>query len=195
MADRSHGTLFDFNQLTLRLSFPFYNMLQSLLAITAVLFLITSSNALSIDTSHHLARHQHIARHPVVKRASGASDSARCIKRDSTSVAVPSSTSTANLASSSSQAPPSSGSGKVGIAWAFDSDGLAIKNFLTSKVSTFVDFFLFSFFPHLFSPAYTLGPLLNYKIFMDCNFVQCYGATTKSLSFRTLSRAITQIVL
>ena len=192
----------------------FFLMLLSFIAIAAALSLITSSNALSVDTSHHLVRHQHIARHPVVKRASA---SARCKNRVPTSAAAPSSTShhkstvdpahsssqapspsqahSHSQAPSPSQAPPSSGNGKVGVAWAFDGDGFAIKNFLTKKVSTFVDFFLLSSsFPYLFSPAYTIGPLTNYKIFMDWNSFQCYGAANKSLTFWTLSRAIMQVL-
>jgi len=112
-------------------------MLLSLLAITAALFLITSSNALSVDTSHHLARHQLIAaRHPALKRAS---ISARCKKRNTTSVAAaPSTTSTTPHASSPSQAPPASspvsGKGKVGIAWSYGDDP-RLKNFITEKVS------------------------------------------------------------
>ena len=81
-------------------------MLLRLLAITAALFLITFSNALSYDTStsHHLARHQHIAaRHPAVKRASV---STRCKKRNSTPAAAPSSTSHPNTPT----APPPSSS-------------------------------------------------------------------------------------
>jgi hypothetical protein len=108
-------------------------MLPSLLAITIALFLITFSNALSLDSSVHLARHQHIAaRHSAVKRASG---SARCKKRPSSS-STPQATSAAPAAPSSSQAPPSSsgGSGKVGIPWA-NGEESTLKNFITDKVS------------------------------------------------------------
>ena len=135
-------------------------MLLSFLAITIALFLITFSNALSLDSSVHLARHQHIAaRHSAVKRASG---SARCKKRHSSS--TPHATSTAAPAPSPSQAPPTSsgGSGKVGLAWAY-SDDPSLKNFISHKVSAFVDFFLFSSsFAYFFSSAYTLGPLWHH---------------------------------
>lgn len=176
-------------------------MLHSFLAITAVLFLITSSNALSLDSSVHLARHQHIAaRHLAVKRASG---SARCKKRNSTSTAAapsaPIATSIAPPAPSYSQAPPppsspSSRSGKVGIAWAYGGDS-ALQNFITNKVSAFVDFFFFSSVSsYLFSPAYTLGPLLDHQILMDYNMLQCYGAPTNSLNSRALSSPVMQIL-
>ena len=121
-----------------------YNMHLTLLAITAALFLITSSNAFSLDTSHHLARHQHIAaRHPEVKRASA---STRCQKRNSTPAAIPSSTPT------TPPAPPSSpwpGKGKVGIAWP-NGNAPYLKNFITEKVSVFVDFFFSSSSPYFF---------------------------------------------
>ena len=124
-------------------------MLLTLLAITVALFPFTSSNALSVDSFHQLARHQHIAvRHPAVERAT-VSHGARCKRRNPISAtAAPSTsyrTSTAPPASSS-QAPPSpssSGKGKVGIAWAYGDDPI-LKNFVTEKVSAFVDFFLFS---------------------------------------------------
>ena len=163
-------------------------MLLSLLAITTALFLITSSNALSLDTSHHLARHQHIAaRHPAVKRASV---STRCKKRNFTS-AVPASHPTPT-APSSSQAPPSSsspgsGKGKVGIAWP-NGNAPYLKNFITEKVSAYVDFFFFfsSSFLYLFSPAYTIGAQIKYKTRMDWNIFQCYGAGIKLLTLRAL---------
>lgn len=183
----------------------------TLLAITGALFFIASSNALSVDSFHHLARHQHIAaRHPAVKRASV---SARCKKRNSTSTTAPSSTLHPTYAppasssshappSSSSQAPPSSpssgsGKGKVGIAWAYhDGDDAKLKNFITNKVSTFVDFFLFSSsFPYLFSPAYTLGALKSHKTLMDCNLLQCYGVPNKSVTSRALSTTVMQNML
>ena len=125
----------------------------TLLAITAVLFFITSSNAFSLDTSHHLARHQHIAaRHPAVKRASA---STRCQKRNSTPAAAPSSTPT------TPPAPPSSpwpGKGKVGIAWP-NGNAPYLKNFITEKVSVFVDFFFSSSSPYFFySSIYNWSP-------------------------------------
>lgn len=134
-------------------------MLLSLLAITTALFLITSSNALSLDTSHHLARHQHIAaRHPAVKRASV---STRCKKRNFTS-AVPASHPTPT-APSSSQAPPSSsspgsGKGKVGIAWP-NGNAPYLKNFITEKVSVFVDFF----FSSSSSPYFFYSSIYNWS--------------------------------
>ena len=152
-------------QLTLVSPFFFvYNMLLRLLAITAALFLITFSNALSYDTSasHHLARHQHIAaRHPAVKRASV---STRCKKRNSTPAAAPSSTSHPNTPTapppSSSQAPPSSGSGKgkVGIAWP-NGNAPYLKNFITEKVSVFVDFF----FSSSSSPYFFYSSIYNWS--------------------------------
>jgi hypothetical protein len=160
--------------------------------VTAALFLtITSSNALSLDTSHHLARHQHIAaRHPPVKRASV---STRCKKRNNTSAAAAS-----NPAPTAPPAPSSSSGsgnlkGKVGIAWP-NGDVPYLKNFITDKVSAFVDFFFSSSFPNFFSLACTIGALINYKTLMDWNLFQCYGARTKSLTFRTLSRAVTQVL-
>ena len=176
-------------------------MLLPLVTITvAALCLIISSNALSLDSSVHLARHQHIAaRHPAAKRASV---SARCKKRNSTSTAVVSSTqlatSTALHAPSPSQAPPpssspSSGSGKVGLSWSYGDDP-ALKNFITDKVSAFVDSFLFfSSSPYIFSPAYTLGPLLNRQTLTDCNMLQCFGAPANSLNSRPLSSPVMQI--
>lgn len=127
-------------------------MLPSLLALTTAFFLFASSNALSLDSSGLLARHHQIAaRHHVAKRASA---SARCKKRNSTSTAH--ATSTAPPASSSSHAPasssPSGKAGKIGIAWAMGPTTL-LPQFITDKVSTFVDFFslFFSSFPYLFS--------------------------------------------
>ena len=127
-------------------------MLPSLLTVPIALLLIASSYALSIDSSVHLARHQQIAaRHPEVKRASV---SARCKKRNSNSTSgstvssnsLP--TNTAPPASTSSQAPPPSsphtgGTGKVGIAWAYNDDP-SLKNFITQKVSRLVDLFFIS---------------------------------------------------
>ena len=177
-------------------------MLPTLLALTAALFLITSSNALSIDPSVHFARHhQIISRRPEVKRDS---TSARCQKRgNSTSVsaAVPSSTPTSSTppAPSSSQAPPpssspSAGTGKVGIAWAYNNDP-SLKNFITDKVSAFVDFSIFfSSFPYFISLAYTLGTLKNHQILMDCNILQCYGAPAKSVHSRPLSSQVMQML-
>ena len=138
-------------------------MLPNLIAITAVIFLIASSYALSVDTSRHLARHQRIARRPPLKRPSA---TARCKKKPSTSAAAPTPASTSHHTStahpSPSSSPPStSGNGKVGIDWA-NGDPSSIKNFVTKKVSTFVDFFLFSSsFPYLFFPAYTIGALIK----------------------------------
>jgi hypothetical protein len=185
-------------------------MLLRLLAIVA-LFLITSSNALSLDT---LSRHQQIAaRHPAVKR----SVSARCQKRNSSSTAAASSSPLARVAphtthstssahpavSSSHSAPssshpapspsppppassPSSGSGKLGIAWALGNSPF-LKNFITPKVSAFVHFFFYSSsYPYLFSPAYTIGALLHHQTPMDWNLFQCYGGLTKSLNSVTL---------
>ena len=164
------------NQLSFLL-YIYYIMLFNLIAITAVIFLITSSYALSVDSSRH-ARHQRIARRPPLKRPSA---TARCKKKPFTSVAAPTPTSTPHhtLTSTShrtstahpspsstahpsptSSPPSTSGNRKVGIDWA-SGDPSSIKNFVTKKVSTFVDFFLFSSFPYLFFPAYTIGALVK----------------------------------
>ena len=155
----SRPTLFKPTQPSSLLSFsiPSYIMHFTLLAIAA-LFLVTSSNALTIDSSLHLARHHLIsARHPVVKRA----NSRRCIERDTTSASQPapvassSSPPTSSAAPaapapspspSPSQAPPSSppssgGSGKVGLGWSYGGEA-SLSNFITSKVSAFVGFSL-----------------------------------------------------
>lgn len=169
-------------------------MLPSLLAITAALFFIASSNALSLDSSGLLARHQHIAaRHAPAKRASV---SARCKKRNSSS--TPHATSTAPPAPSSSHAPPSSSSGKagkIGLAWAMGPT-TSLPNFITNKVSTFVDFFLFSSFPYLFSPGYTLGTLRYKETLMDWNSFQCYGAANQieSKNSRQLSSPVMHLL-
>lgn len=181
-----------------RLSFV-YNMLLSLFAITGALILVISSNALSLDSSAHLARHQHIAaRRSAVERAPV---SARCKKRGSTSstsslVSAPSpSSSQASKPSPSPSPSPSSGSGKVGLAWAYGDDP-ALKNFITDKVSKFVDFFLFPLsFLYLLSPDFTLGTLLNQQILLDWIMLQCYGAWTYSLNSRILSSPVMQILL
>ena len=191
-----------------------------LLAIASALFLITSSCALSLDSSVHLARHQQIAaRHPVVNRSSV---SARCQKRTPPSpstvasgtrlAASPSSSSPSQHSRpsssqapppSSSQAPPPSSSpstasvsGKVGIGWSLGDDS-AVKNFLTDKVSAFVDFFLCpSSYPYPFSPAYTLGHLLHHnRIPLDCHLLQCYGVQIKLLSSRSLSSPVMHLLL
>ena len=154
-------------------------MLPTLIALTAAFFfLITSSNALSIDTSaHHLARHHHLiaARQP--QPAKRASVSAKCRKRNSTSVAPPPSTSApANTpaapapapAPTTSQAPatpPSTGgNGKVGLAWAYGDDP-HLANFISWKTSAYVSCFLFFpptrplfFVAYIFSSIYTWNP-------------------------------------
>ena len=161
-------------------------MLPTLIALTAAFFfLITSSNALSIDTSaHHLARHHHLiaARQP--QPAKRASVSAKCRKRNSTSVAPPPSTSApANTpaapapapAPTTSQAPatpPSTGgNGKVGLAWAYGDDP-HLANFISWKTSAYV-FFLF-----FFSPTRPL--LFTFSLFFQHLHLEPYKTTKHS---------------
>ena len=139
-------------------------MLPTFLALA--LFLVTSTNALSLDSSVHLARHQHIAARHAVERSPV---NARCKKRNPPSSVSPSTPASSSQAlppsSSSSQAPspsssPSSGPRKAGIGWSQGPNAAALQNFITGKVSSFVDLFLYSSScPYLFLPSiYTWGP-------------------------------------
>ena len=142
----------------------------SSLAIIACSFGASPANALSVESSpnhaRHFGHHQPIA---LKKRA----DTRRCKPRPSSSSAKPPATQTpvrqdqaAPKPTSSPQPastpaastpPPSSGKGKVGLAWA-NGDDAALKNFVTSKVSTY-DFFppiSFEFPPTSFS-VFILG--------------------------------------
>lgn len=178
-------------------------MLLSLLA-TVALFL--TSNALSLDSSVHLARHQHVAaRHPAIKR----SVSARCQKRNSTSPgatsSAPPATHTASPTSSSHTPPQSSspssgssgssGSSKRGISWSNQESDSPSKNFVTDGMSLFVDFLLYSSsYPYLFFPAHTIGMLSNQRNLLDCNIFQCYGAIPVSIPLTTLSSPVMQLM-
>lgn len=136
-------------------------MVLNLLGLTtiAILFVAAPANALSVDSSVHLARHQAIARQislpePLVKR----SVATRCKVRSISSSVQPSSTPPPPAPTSSKAPPPaasptpspspspapkqsSGGNRKTGLAWALGGDP-SLKNFLSPKVSTYVYFFL-----------------------------------------------------